>query len=179
MQKSWKRWAWRGFLKGVFKLRRMMLRQVVQRRQRKEGDSRNNCQLGGLHQIIKIIGHGIIHILCLCLCGTHPQVCMVIPQLLILILGMGLYIMEGCQIILPINNFLFQEPKCCIRLCILLWMSSYGRYFVIALSIKYNQWMLATIMLWKDPPQNLLCWLEGPGGHDMCFIFTSWIWQYD
>ena len=30
-------------------------------------------------QIIKIIGHGIIHILCLCLCGIHLLVCMVIP----------------------------------------------------------------------------------------------------
>jgi hypothetical protein len=51
----------------------------VQQRQRREGDSRNNCQVGGLHQIIKIIGHGVIHILCLCLYGIHPLVCMVIP----------------------------------------------------------------------------------------------------
>jgi hypothetical protein len=72
----------------------MMLKQVVQQRQMREGDSRNNCQVGGLHQIIKIIGHGIIHILCLCLCGIHLLVCMVIPQLLILILGMDLYVME-------------------------------------------------------------------------------------
>jgi hypothetical protein len=42
-----------------------MLKQVVQQRQRREEDSRNNCQVGGLHQIIKIIGHGIIHTLCL------------------------------------------------------------------------------------------------------------------
>jgi hypothetical protein len=91
-----------------------MLKQVVQRRQRRERDSRNDCQVGGLHQIIKIIGHGIIHILCLCRCGIHPQVCMVITHLLILILGMGLYIMEGCQIILLINEFLFQEQNCYI-----------------------------------------------------------------
>jgi hypothetical protein len=52
-----------GFLNKEFKLRRMMLKQVVQQRQRREEDSRNNCQVGGLHQIIKIIGHGIIHTL--------------------------------------------------------------------------------------------------------------------
>jgi hypothetical protein len=71
--------AWHGFLNGVFKLRRMMFKQVVQQRQRREGDLRNNCQVRGLDQIIKIIGHGIIHILCLCLCGIHLLVCMVIP----------------------------------------------------------------------------------------------------
>jgi hypothetical protein len=93
----------------------MMLKQVVQQRQTKEEDSRNDCQVGGLHQIIKIIGHCFIHIFCLCLCGIiHLQVCMVIPHLLILILGMGLYIMQGCQIISLINDFLFQEPKCYI-----------------------------------------------------------------
>jgi hypothetical protein len=53
--------------------------QVVRQRQRREEDSRNNCQVGGLHQIIKIIGHGIIHALCLSLCGIHSLVCMVIP----------------------------------------------------------------------------------------------------
>ena len=110
-----------------------MLKQVVQRSQNSEGDSRNNCQVGGLHQIIKIIGHDIIHILCLCLCGIHPLVCMVIPQLLILILGVDLYVMEGCQIILLIDD---QEPKYLFRLCMLLWMNSYGRYFDIALSVK-------------------------------------------
>jgi len=77
-----------------------MLKQVVQRSQKSEGDSRNNCQVGGLHQIIKIIGHGIIRILYLCLFGIYLLVCMVIPQLLILILGMDLYVMQGCQIIL-------------------------------------------------------------------------------
>jgi hypothetical protein len=46
---------------------------------KREEDSRNNCQVGGLHQIIKISGHGIIHTLCLCLCEIHPLVCMVIP----------------------------------------------------------------------------------------------------
>jgi hypothetical protein len=86
----------------------MMLKHVVQRRQRREGDSRNNCQVGGLHQIIKIISHSIIHILCLCLCEIHPLVCMVIPQLLILIFGMNIYIMEGYQITLLIDD---QELK--------------------------------------------------------------------
>jgi hypothetical protein len=42
--------AWHGFPKQVFKLRRMMLKQVVQQKQRGEEDSRNNCQVGGLHQ---------------------------------------------------------------------------------------------------------------------------------
>ena len=84
-----------------------MFKQVVQQKQRR-GDSRNNYQVGGLHQIIKIIGHDIIHTLCLCLCGIHPLVCMVIPQLLILILGVDLYVMEGCQIILLTND---REPK--------------------------------------------------------------------
>jgi hypothetical protein len=78
----------------------VVLKQVVQQRQRRQGDSRNNCQVGGLHQTIKINGHGIIHTLCLCLCGFHPLVCMVIPQLFILILGMDLYVMEGYRIIL-------------------------------------------------------------------------------
>ena len=64
-----------GCLKEEFNLKRMMFKQVVQQKQRREGDSRNNCQVRGLHQIIKIIGHGIIHILCLCLCGIHPLVC--------------------------------------------------------------------------------------------------------
>jgi hypothetical protein len=78
-----------------------MPKQVLQQRQRREGDSRNYCQVRGLHRIIKIIGHGIIHTLCLCLClcGIHPLVCMVIPQLLILILGLELYVIEGYQII--------------------------------------------------------------------------------
>ena len=82
---------------------------------------------------IKIIGHGIIHTLCLYLCGIHPLVCMVIPQLLILILGVDLYILEGHQIILLIDD---QEPQYLFWLCILLWMNSYGRYFDIALSVK-------------------------------------------
>jgi hypothetical protein len=86
----------------------MMLKQVVQRRLRREGDSRNNYQIRGLHQIIKVIGHGIIHTLCLCLCGIHPLVCMVIPQVLILILDVDLYVMKGCQIILLTID---QEPK--------------------------------------------------------------------
>jgi hypothetical protein len=106
---------------------------MVQQRQRREEDSRNNCQVGGLHQIIKIIGHGIIHTLCLSLCGIHSLVCMVIPQLLIFILGMDLYVLEGYKIILLIND---QEPKYLFRLCMLLWMNSYGRYFDIALSVK-------------------------------------------
>ena len=83
--------------------------------------------------MIKIIGHDIIHTLCLCLCRIHPLVCMVIPQLLILIPGMDLYVMEGCQIILLIDD---QEPKYLFRLCMLLWMNSYGRYFDVALSIE-------------------------------------------
>ena len=145
----------------------MMLKQVVQQKQR-SGDSRNNYQVGGLHQIIKIIGHGIIHTLCLCLCGIHSLVCIVIPQLLILILGMDLYVMEGYQIILLTND---QELKYLFRLCILLWMNSYGRYFDIALSVKYSRWMLATIMLLEKPPWKLLWWLLGPGG----MIY----WQYE
>jgi hypothetical protein len=100
--------AWHGFLKEVFKLRRMMLKQVVQQRQRREEDLRNNYQVGGLHQIIKINGHDIIHTLYLCLCGIHPLVCMFIPQLLILILGMDLYVIDGYQIILLTDD---QEPK--------------------------------------------------------------------
>jgi len=64
----------------------------------KEEDSRNNCQDGGSHQIIKIIGHGIIHILHLCLCGIHPLICLVIPQLLILILDVGLHIIEDAKL---------------------------------------------------------------------------------
>ena len=90
-----------------------------------EGDSRNNCQVGGLHQIIKIIGHGIIHTLCLFLCGIHPLVCMVIPRLLILILGVDLYVMEGCQIILLTND---REPK----------------YFISAMHIYVDEfiWMI-------------------------------------
>jgi hypothetical protein len=90
-------------LKEVFKLRRMILKQVVQQRQSREGDSRNNCQVGGLHQIIKIIAHSIIRILYLCLYGIHPLVCMII-----LILGVDLYVMEGCQIISLTNDL---EPK--------------------------------------------------------------------
>ena len=85
-----------------------MLKQVVQRSQNSEGDSRNNCQVGDLHRIIKVIGHGIMHTLCLCLCGIHPLVCMVISYLLILILGVDLYVMDGCQIVLLTND---QEPK--------------------------------------------------------------------
>jgi hypothetical protein len=112
----------------------MMLKQVVQQRQRRDEESKNNYQVGGLHEIIKISGHGIIHTLCLCLCGIHPLVCMVIPQLLILILG--IYVSEGCQIILLIND---QELKYLFQLCILLWMNSYGRYFDTALSVKYSR----------------------------------------
>jgi hypothetical protein len=58
---------------------------------------------------------------------------MVIPQLLILILDMDLYVLEGYQIILLIND---QEPKYLFWLRMLLWMNSYGRYFDIALSVK-------------------------------------------
>jgi hypothetical protein len=111
----------------------MMLKQVLQQRQRREEGSRNNCQVEGLHQIIKIIGHGIIYTLSLCLYGIHPLVCMVIPQLLILILGMDLYVLEDCQIILLIND---QGPKYLFWLCMLLWMNLYGQYFDIALSVK-------------------------------------------
>ena len=115
--------AWHGFLKELFKFRRMILKQVVQQRQRREKDSRNNCQVGDLHQIIKISGHGIIRILYLCLCGIHPLVCIVIPHLLILVLVMNLYVMEGCKIIFLIND---QKPKYLFRLCMLLWMNLYG-----------------------------------------------------
>jgi hypothetical protein len=83
----------------------MTFKQVVQRRQMKEEDSRNNCQDRGLHQIIKIIGLGIIYILCLCLRGILPLVCLAIPQLLILILDVGLHIIEGCQVALLIDIF--------------------------------------------------------------------------
>jgi hypothetical protein len=58
---------------------------------------------------------------------------MVIPYLLILILGMDLYVLEGYQITLLIDD---QELKYLFQLCILLWMNSYGRYFDIALSVK-------------------------------------------
>jgi hypothetical protein len=58
---------------------------------------------------------------------------MVIPQLLILILGVDLYILEGCQIILLIDD---QEPQYLFWLRMLLWMNSYGRYFDTVLSIK-------------------------------------------
>jgi hypothetical protein len=58
---------------------------------------------------------------------------MVIPQLLILILGMDLYVSEGSQIILLIND---QELKYLFWLCMLLWMNLYGQYFDIALSVK-------------------------------------------
>ena len=39
---------------------------------------------------------------------------MIIPHLIILIRGMGLYVMEGCRIILLINDFLYQESNCFI-----------------------------------------------------------------
>jgi hypothetical protein len=58
---------------------------------------------------------------------------MVIPQLIILILDMDLYVMEGYQIILLTDD---KELKYLFRLCMLLWMNSYGRYFDITLSIK-------------------------------------------
>jgi hypothetical protein len=77
-----------------------------------------------------------LSILSACLYGIHPLVCMVIPQLFILILGIDLYVSEGYQIILFIND---QEPKYLFRLCILLWMNLYGRYFDITLSIKYSR----------------------------------------
>jgi hypothetical protein len=48
VQRSWKKMAWHGFLNKAFKLRRMVLKQVVQQRQKGE-ESRNNCQVGGLH----------------------------------------------------------------------------------------------------------------------------------
>ena len=50
-----------------------------------------------------------------------------------LIIGLDLYVMEGYQIILLIDD---QELEYLFRLCILLWMNSYGRYFDIALSVK-------------------------------------------
>ena len=37
------------------------------------------------------------------------------------------------------------------RLCIFMWMNSYGRYFDIVLSVKYSRWMLATIVLLESP----------------------------
>jgi hypothetical protein len=40
----------------------MMFKQVVQQRQRREGDLRDNCQVGGLHQIIKNIGHAYAYV---------------------------------------------------------------------------------------------------------------------
>lgn len=42
---------------------------------------------------------------------SYPMVGMVISQFLILIIGIGLYIMEGYQIILLIDDFLCQERK--------------------------------------------------------------------
>jgi hypothetical protein len=51
-------------------------------------------------------------------------------------LGMDLYVMDGFQIILLISD---QEPKYLFGLCMLLWMNSYGRYFDIALSLKYSR----------------------------------------
>jgi hypothetical protein len=48
----------------------------------------------------------------------------------------GFYVMEGCQIILLIND---PEPKYLFRLCMFLWMNSYGRYFDIALNVKYSR----------------------------------------
>jgi hypothetical protein len=107
-----------------------MLKQEVQQRQRRERDSRNNCQVGGLHQIDKIIGSGVIHTLYLCLRGIHLLVCTVIPQLLILILGIDLYVMEGYQIILLIGD---QEVKHLFRLCILLWMNSMVNILILLL----------------------------------------------
>jgi hypothetical protein len=94
---------------------------------------KKQLQIGGLHQIIKVIGHGIIHTLYLCLCGIHPLVCMVIPRLLIMILSIDLYVMKVCQIILLIDD---QKPKYLFRLCMLSWINSHGRYFDIALSVK-------------------------------------------
>ena len=56
--------------------------------------------------IIKIIGPCIIHILHVRLChGIHPLVCLVIPQLLILIPGTGVHMIECCQIILLIAQW--------------------------------------------------------------------------
>jgi len=52
--------------------------------------------------------------------------------------------MEGCQIILLITD---ERPKYSFELCMLLWMNSYGRYFDIALSVKYSRWVFATIVL--------------------------------
>jgi hypothetical protein len=53
-----------------------------------------------------------------------------------LVIGMDLYVMEGCKIILLIND---QKPKYLFWLCMLLWMNSYGQYFDIALSEKYSR----------------------------------------
>ena len=117
-----------------------MLKQVVKQMQRKEEDSRNNCQVGGLHQIIKISCRGIIHILCLSLCGIHPLVCMVMPQLLILVLAIDLYVMEGYQIILLIND---QEPK--YLFFSYAWCHGWIHMvdiFDIVLSVKYSWWLL-------------------------------------
>jgi hypothetical protein len=61
---------------------------------------------------------------------------MVIPQLLILILGMDLYVMEGYQIILLTDD---QDVKYLFPLYMLLRMNSYGQYFDIALSVKYSR----------------------------------------
>jgi hypothetical protein len=49
---------------------------------------------------------------------------------------MDLYAMDGCQIILLIND---QEPEYLFWLCMLLWMNSYDQYFDIALSVKYSR----------------------------------------
>jgi hypothetical protein len=55
------------------------------------------------------------------------------PSAPYLILGVDLYILEGCQIILLIDD---QEPQYLFWLCMVLWMNSYGRYFDIVLSIE-------------------------------------------
>ena len=92
MLKSWKRRTWHGFQKGVLRVKtRLMFKQKVQPNWRRREGLRDDIQIWGLHQIIKIICHCIIHMLYKChIClyhGVHPIICLVTPHILILTLG--------------------------------------------------------------------------------------------
>jgi hypothetical protein len=65
--KSWERKAWHGFLKEAFGLKAwVMIKKKVQSSWRSRKNIRDGLQNWGLHQIIKIIGHYLVHLLYKC-----------------------------------------------------------------------------------------------------------------
>ena len=173
-QRSWKEKAWHGFLKEVFKPKRMMFMQVVQQKQRR-GDSRNNCQVGGLHQISKslVMASSILSVY------TYVEF---IPWYAWLSLSSLFWSLVWIFMLWRVAKLFYlsmiKSQNILFRLCIFIWMNSYGWYFDITLSVKYSQLMLATIVLLESLHGIYFDGFKARGAWYMYFYFmgmTIWL----